>query len=253
MDNKFTILTSSYNKYSYLKDWMNSILVQKYRPLEVVMVDDCSDDMTKKLIKRFRKRFGENGIDFQYFCNKKRLHCSSSYRVAIKKATGSYFGVLDADDMLVDDAVEYIMKKYDQYPDIAWIYTQFQIFNANMKYIKDGFCRMPTYWGSMLDSGKRRKQVYSHWRTFSRRCTDLSNLLPEGLKCAVDKYMGYKLEELGNGMFINRVCYRYRQGVKSSVVAKESTKATWSKLVQGLVNNRKKQGIKPYPIIEGKA
>jgi len=253
VNNKFTILTASSNKYPYLKDWMNSILVQKYRPLEVVMVDDCSDDDTRKLIKRFRKRFGEKNISFNYLRNKKRLHCSSSYRVAINNATDDFFGVLDADDMLVDDAVEYIMSKYNKYEDIAWIYTQFVICDANMRYIKDGFCRPPTPWGSMLDSGERRKQVYSHWRTFSRRCVNINNLLPEGLRCAVDKYMGYKLEELGNGMFINRVCYKYRQGVKKGIVAKESTKATWKKMVQRLVIERKKNNIKPYPIIEGKA
>lgn len=251
MNNKFTILTASSNKYPYLDDWMNSILAQKYRPLEVVMVDDCSDDNTRKLIKRFRKRFGENDISFIYLKNNKRLHCSSSYRRAIEVATGDFMGVLDADDMLVDDAVEYIMSKYNEHKDIAWIYTQFAICDARMNFIKNGFCRISNSWGSMLDSGERRKQVYSHWRTFSRRCTDLNNLLPEGLRCAVDKYMGYKLEELGNGMFINRVCYKYRQGVKRGIVAKESTKDTWKKLVQEMVIERKKNGIEPYPIIEG--
>jgi len=232
---------------------MESIIAQKYRPLEVVMVDDCSDDKTRKLVKRFRKRFSENNIEFQYFRNNKRLHCSSTYRVAIKNATGDFMGVLDADDMLVEDAVEYIMNKYNEHEEIAWIYTQFGIYTANMRYVKDGFCRMPTHWGSMLDSGERRKQVYSHWRTFSRRCKNLDTVLPEGLRCAVDKYMGYKLEELGNGMFVNRVCYKYRQGVKRGIVAKESTKDTWKKLVQEMVIERKKNGIKPYPIIEGEA
>ena len=78
MNNKFTILTASSNKYPYLKDWMESIVAQKYRPLEVIMVDDCSDDKTRKLIKRFRKRFEENDIEFNYFRNNKRLHCSST-------------------------------------------------------------------------------------------------------------------------------------------------------------------------------
>jgi len=251
MNNKFAILTSSFNKYPYLNDWMQSIIAQRYRPLEVVMVDDYSDDNTRKLIKRFRKRFDENNISFNYIRNGYRLHCSSSYKKAIQNATGDFMGVLDADDMLVEDAVEYIMKKYNEHEDIAWIYTQFDICGVDMKFIKQGFCRIPISWGSMLDSGEKRKQVYSHWRTFSRRCNDLNNLLPEGLRCAVDKYMGYKLEEMGNGMFVNRVCYKYRQGVSRGIVAKESTKVTWKKLVQSLVSNRKNNNIEPYPIIEG--
>ena len=249
MNNKFTILTASSNKYPYLNDWMESIVAQKYRPLEVVMVDDCSDDETRKLIKRFRKKFGENDISFNYLRNKRRLHCSSSYRIAIANATGDFMGVLDADDMLVDDAVEYIMSKYNKHEDIAWIYTQFGIYNANMKYIKDGFCRSSAKFGSMLHSGERRKQVYSHWRTFSRRCTDLSNLLPEGLRCAVDKYMGYRLEELAPGMFADRICYKYREGVKKSVAATEKTKHTWKGVVVEARERRNSNGLKPFPII----
>ena len=251
VDSKFTILTSSFNKECYLGDWAKSVLRQTYRPLEVVFVDDCSVDKTSRLINKIMKKFDHRKIIFKYVRNKNRLHCSSSYRVAIEKAGGSFFGVLDADDMLVDDAVEYIMSRYNKYEDVAWIYTQFKICNVYMRDIKVGFCRMPTKWGSMLDSGERRKHVYSHWRTFSRRCNDLEHLLPDGLRCAVDKYMGYRLEELGRGMFVNRICYRYRQGVKRSIVSKESTKATWKRLVQEAIKRREKYNLKPYSIIEG--
>jgi len=251
LESKFTIVTSSFNKEKYLHEWGQSILKQEYRPLEVVFVDDRSGDNTNNIIQKLMGKFNDSDISFKHITNKKRMHCSSSYRVAINNATGDFMGVLDADDMLVNDAVEYIMRKYNKYKDIAWIYTQFKICNVNMKDIKVGFCRMPTKWGSMLDSGERRKHVYSHWRTFSRRCNDLKHLLPKGLRCAVDKYMGYRLEELGNGMFINRICYRYRQGVKRSIVSKESTKVTWKRLVQEAIVRREKYNLKPYPIIEG--
>jgi hypothetical protein len=62
--------------------------------------------------------------------------------------------------------------------------------------------------------------------------------------------MGYKLEELGTGLFVDRVCYLYRQGVKRSVAASEKTKDTWLKITQEAVQRRIKNNIKAFPILE---
>lgn len=251
LNKKFTILSATFNKEPYLMDWADSILSQKYRPLEVVLVDDCSRDNTSNLIKEINRKFVKADISLRYIKNRKRLYCSSSYRRAFKNSDSNFYGVVDADDMLCPNVVEYIMSIYMKYPEIAWIYTQFQICNRKMIEIKDGFCRLPVGYDSLLASGEKRKHMYSHWRTFSRRCHDIDHLWPQGLRCAVDKYMGYRLEELGPGMFVNKVCYRYRQNVKNSICVREQTKETWKKLVQAAVIRRQQKGLKPYPIIEG--
>ncbi len=255
IDNKFSILSSCYNKSKYLHDWSKSILAQSYRPLEVVIANDASTDNSENLLKSFAPMFQEKGIEFKLVTNLSRLYCGSSYRNLVQYATGSYFGILDSDDMLVDDAVEYIMTIYNSHPEISWIYTQFGIYDINMQYKRKGFCLCPPSGQSLLDLGNKRIHGYGHWRTFSSRIKKPSKLFGKSLKCSVDKHMGYRLEEIAPGMFVDRICYKYRQHPVGSPESVSSTKYAiemWEKVRNDAMKRRKKNpGQKYYPICEG--
>lgn len=252
---KFSILTSSFDKGEFLNDWFRSIIAQKYRPLEVVFANDCSTDNTLQMVENFKKQFADNGIEFVLVNNEKRLHCGSSYKNLLKHATGSYFGVLDADDMLVDDAVEYIMKKYDEHKDVTWIYTQYQNCDINMKPRRKGFCCCPGKGETLLDLGNRRVHGFGHWRTFCYRFPRPGKLFGKKLKCGVDKFMGYRLEEFGQGMFVDRICYKYRQHPVGSPKSVSSTKEAinvWSDIKKRAGTRRKRYNLKPTQIINCK-
>ena len=252
---KFSILTSSFDKGEFLNDWFRSIIAQKYRPLEVVFANDCSTDNTLQMLENFKKQFTDNGIEFVLVNNEKRLHCGSSYKNLLPYATGSYFGVLDADDMLVDDAVEYIMKKYDENKDVSWIYTQYQNCDVNMKPRRKGFCCCPGKGENLLDLGNRRVHGFGHWRTFCYRFPRPSKIFGKKLKCGVDKFMGYRLEEFGQGMFVDRICYKYRQHPVGSPKSVSSTKEAinvWSDIKKRAGSRRKRYNLKPSQIINCK-
>ena len=249
---KFSILTSSFDKGEFLRDWANSILAQKYRPLEVVFANDCSTDNTLVMVEVFKKQCIERGIEFILVNNDKRLHCGSSYKNLLPYATGSYFGVLDADDMLVDDAVEYIMKKYDEHKDVTWIYTQYQNCDIKMKPRRKGFCCCPGKGETLLDLGNKRVHGFGHWRTFCYRFPRPGKLFGKKLKCGVDKFMGYRLEEFGQGMFVDRICYKYRQHPVGSPKSVSSTKEAinvWSDIKKRAGVRRKRYNLVPSQII----
>jgi len=246
----FSILTAAYNNAQYLNDWCSSIMSQSYRPLEVVFVNDASTDRTKQMIEGIRARFVEAGIYFYPITNKKRLYCAAAYAEALRESTGYYMGVVDADDMLSDpEAIQRVVDAYRKHSAVGWIYTQFNICHpANMRVMKKGFCRAPTEGQSLLDMGLRGKHYYSHFRTFSRRINNLDSILQNGLRAAVDKYMGYRLEELGNGMFLDRVCYHYRNGSFKGITHTEKTREIWKQVIDEAVE-RRKDGRIIYPII----
>ncbi|KKN30862.1 hypothetical protein LCGC14_0829870 [marine sediment metagenome] len=251
-NNEFTVLASAYNKEKYIRDWANSILKQKYRPLEVVVANDFSSDKTLDLLNSFSEEFKQKGIDYKIINNVERLYCGSSYRNAVEHTTGSYVGILDADDMLVDDSVEYVMKLYKNNPKVSWIYTQFQICDMNMKVKRRGFCSAPGRGESLLSLADRGAHGYGHWRTFNQQIKRPDKLFGKNMKCSVDKYMGYRLEEFGPGMFVDRICYNYRQypvGFKESVSSTKHAMDVWREVVKKVHNRRKKYNYKPFPII----
>lgn len=257
MKDKFTILSSSYNKASFLRDWANSILVQTYRPLEVVIADDKSEDKTQEILKDIKKDFINKNIELKIINNDKRLYCGSSYRNLVKFATGLYFGVLDADDMLMPDAVEYVMSLYknEKYKKIAWIYTQYSAYDKNMKRSRTGFCRAPEKGESLLSLGERGIHGYGHWRTFNYKIEKKEKLFCKNLTCSVDKYMGYRLEENGIGLFIDRICYKYRCypiGYKESVSSTKYAMRMWEQVKNKAQKRRIKYKKTIYPILEHK-
>jgi len=250
VNDKFTILTSGRNNGRYVSDWAKSILVQKYRPLEVVYVNDKSEDDTVKRLEELAKSFKDNGIEFKLFHNAERCYCSTSYKIGLKEVTGGYLGILDSDDMLEDDAVEYIQKQYAKHPDVTWIYTQFSINHANMKFRRKGTSRHPGSGRNLLDLGRLRKHAYSHWRTvcldkFPRR----DKIFTKGMRCSVDKYMGYRLEEFGKGAFVDRICYKYREGAGPKCISSsEPTKKVWMTVVSEANKRRARYKLRAHSI-----
>ncbi len=252
---KFSILTGCYNSGKYLSDWGKSILQQSYRPLEAVLSiekyhKEGDKILTRSFIEKYSKKFIDHGIEFKVIENKQRLFCASCYEVARRNATGTFFGILDSDDMLTPESVVYIMSLYNRYPDIGYIYTQFEICNKNsMKKIRRGFSQHPGKYKTILNGNRHNKHVYSHWRTYSSRIKNPEKLFKPGLKCAVDKYMGYVLEEQSPGAFVDKVCYRYRFRPAYSISSSEPTVAIRKKLIISRVKHRKKNAIKAKPIM----
>ena len=89
---------------------------------------------------------------------------------------------------------------------------------------------------------------YSHWRTFSTRVPRLHKIFKDGLRCAVDKYMAYRLEEVSGGLFAPRICYRYRHGVPRAISRIERSIRTWKNIIEEAKNRRRKYNITPVPV-----
>ena len=252
MNSKFTILTASYNHKKYLKDWAKSVLSQTYRPLEVVFVDDHSDTKDIEEAEKYREEFENAGIEFITYRNEENLHCASTYIKALELATGDFFGVLDSDDSLFSHAVEDVMHIYSHRPEIGYIYTQFDWCDINLKRKRTGFSKMPPTSKGILagEFTEQARHVYSHWRTFSNRVPDVASIFHPNRKCSIDKYMGYRLEELAPGMFYKKVCYKYRAGVKQGITKSHNSIAEWKKVRSEAHSRRKRFRIKRiYPIV----
>lgn len=244
--NRFVIVSACYNKKGYIDEAIDSVISQDYRPIQLVMIDDCSNDGTgKRLIKR-AKDVADKGISYSVIQSSVRLYCSSAYSTAVGYSTGKYFGILDADDMLNVGAVSTIANIYDQYPNVCYIWTQHIVCSPTMEKQKIGISKAPPLGTGILELG--HEHSFSHWRTFSNRI-DKGSVFCNGLRSAVDKYMGYRLEELGVGMFVNKQCYLYRTALKNSITGQEKTKKSWERVMGIAKLRRLKNKTVPFPIL----
>lgn len=244
MDKKFSILTACYNNKRFLPTLVKSVFSQSSSDWEWIIVDDASSDGSWDVLKEIKHK------NVKLFRNEKRMYCSSTYARSLRESTGVYCGVLDADDALAPHAVKTILRKYKEHTGVAYIYTQHSWCDTGLRRLKSGLSSAPPDGLTMAEAASMNKHCFSHWRTFRRSVvSDVDFLFRPGLQFAVDKAMGFSLEELGVGAFLPKELYKYRyyKGNMSLTCANEQRK-TWRSLAQEYLDRRRKDGIKAFPI-----
>ena len=106
-----TIIVPVYNLELYIGDCIQSILMQTYSNLQVIIVDDGSTDNSLNVIKKFVEVDNRIMVFFQ-----KNSGVSSARNYGLQMASGEYIMFVDGDDMIVDNAVEKLLEfilKYD--------------------------------------------------------------------------------------------------------------------------------------------
>ena len=92
-----SVIIPCYNDGNYLHEAIESILVQSYKNVEIIVVDDGSTDNTKLVVEKFPQ------TTYIYQANQ---GVSSARNTGIVASSGDYICFLDADDWLLPQALE---------------------------------------------------------------------------------------------------------------------------------------------------
>ena len=240
-DIKISILTATFNCEKFIPTAIESVIQQNYNNWELLICDDCSSDNTVNIIEPYKDKEARIKI----FKNETKQYCSSTYKKLLAEASGEICCILDGDDCLALYSMETIAKAYKKNPNIDYIYTQFWWCDPKLGNKKKGHSNRPKN-GSLLDAEAKGQHFFSHWRTFKTHLREKNELFQPGLKSAVDKYLGYILEETAPGGFLNIPLYFYRRHNQSiSSLIKQDNR--W-KIIEEAKRRRKDNNIKPYPI-----
>lgn len=103
---KYTIILTHYNQFKYIRESIDSILMQSYGNIELIIIDDCSSFFDKKELEDYiNSNKKDNIVDFKIIINEENLGTTKSLNKAIKESTGDYIELLAADDALYDKNV----------------------------------------------------------------------------------------------------------------------------------------------------
>jgi teichuronic acid biosynthesis glycosyltransferase TuaG len=97
-----SIITACYNSENYISETINSVLNQTHQNWELLLVDDCSTDNTKSLIKKFQKT--EKRI--KLFQLNENSGAAVARNKAIREAKGVFIAFLDSDDNWLPEKLE---------------------------------------------------------------------------------------------------------------------------------------------------
>jgi len=139
VEERISVITLAYNNLEYYKECLKSIVEQKYKEIEWILCDDCSENFiyVEKDIRKYLKEHKGNINNVIIHHNKKNMGVVKNYEQAVKMASGEYIFYLAIDDMFYD---EYVLSDVVKY----FKKTNYEIFGG--------------YWEMFYDDGSRRIQ-----------------------------------------------------------------------------------------------
>ena len=124
---KISVIIPTYNRAKSIIHSIKSVLTQTYHNLEVIIIDDCSNDNTESLISKIE----DNRI--KYIKLKENKGANFARNLGIKLSTGKYITFQDSDDIYHRDKIEKqylnIIKKNSDF-DFCQFYLH---FNSSFK------------------------------------------------------------------------------------------------------------------------
>jgi glycosyltransferase involved in cell wall biosynthesis len=106
-DSLVTILTPTYNRPDWLRLTLQSLINQTYPYWECICVNDAGKDVNYVI-----DEFKDNRI--KYYTNDKNLDLAGTRNIALEKSSGDYFVMLDDDDILYNETLEFRMNRINK-------------------------------------------------------------------------------------------------------------------------------------------
>lgn len=135
-----SVVIPYFNRADWLKLAVESVLSQTYENLEVIVVDDGSDD---------RPAFLEAVRDGRVrYVRQAHRGASAARNQGLRLARGTYIAFLDADDVYLPEKLEVQVARMEAEPEIAWSHTSYWRMDAggnNVEEIRSGAFRGEVY------------------------------------------------------------------------------------------------------------
>lgn len=206
----FSILIANFNNGRYLQEAIDSVLAQTYSNWEVVLVDDKSTDNSFEIYEKYK-----SDKRFHIYFNKENKGCGFTKRRCCELANGELCGFLDPDDKLTDEALDVMVKEHVVRPDCSLVYSMSFFWND-----VDGTGTVSDVIGPM-ENGEdflvtSKNQVFA-FASYKNTAYKKTSGIDSTLRSAVDVDLYFKLEEVGELHYVDKMMYYYRQTNPNSI------------------------------------
>jgi len=92
-----SVIAPCYNGESYIRRFLDSIIAQTYPRIELILINDGSEDQTESIILSYKDKFKKRGIEFIYKYNT-NAGIGAAINTGLKLVSGKYFTWIGTDD-----------------------------------------------------------------------------------------------------------------------------------------------------------
>jgi glycosyltransferase involved in cell wall biosynthesis len=117
-----SVIIPTYNAAEFIESCLLSVLHQTYPDMEVIVVDDGSEDSTRQVLAPY---IAQGKIKYLYQQNGGP---AAARNLALRHARGEFIAFQDADDLWVPEKLEMQVATLRQNPDIGMVYSDTEWF-----------------------------------------------------------------------------------------------------------------------------
>ena len=110
-----SVLMTAFNREKYIAEAIESVLSSWYKNFELIIVDDCSKDMTVDIAKNY-STMDER---IKVYVNEKNLGDYPNRNRAASYAKGKYLKYVDADDLIYPHGLQVMVNSMEKFPEAA--------------------------------------------------------------------------------------------------------------------------------------
>lgn len=127
---KVSILMNCYNGDKYLKQAIDSIILQTFKDWQIIFIDNCSTDNSETIAKSY------NDNRIQYYKTDKNIPLGKARLFGMKFCVGEYISFLDTDDLWHNSKLQLQINMLDQNQNFAYCYSDYEIIDDKSNHIK---------------------------------------------------------------------------------------------------------------------
>ena len=142
-DPRVSVIIPVFNRPLMLYDAIDSVLAQTFDNYELILVDDGSQEETKKILRQYQASYPQK-IKI-IFC--KHSGVSASRNVGIKHSVGEFVAFLDSDDLWISSKLEKQLNFMEQ--------TRIDICQTEEKWVRNG-----KHFNPMKKHAKRSGKIF---------------------------------------------------------------------------------------------
>lgn len=119
-----SIVTPCYNGETYLTPFLDSLLAQTYKNVELIFIDDASTDKTAEILEAYKPRLEKKGWKVIYYKRAENGGVAKAINDGLTRFTGKYLAWPDSDDILYPHNLERRVEYMESHPDCSILFNQ---------------------------------------------------------------------------------------------------------------------------------
>ena len=125
-----SVMMPTYNAAEFIAESIESVLAQTYERIELLVVDDASEDETPEIVSGYASQHPER-VRFQRFGE--RAGPCRRRNDALDLAQGTLIGWLDQDDLWVPEKTEREVAVLEARPEVGLVYSGYEAFDSDTR------------------------------------------------------------------------------------------------------------------------